>query len=146
MPPNIGIGECGWRSRGGSPLTALGCELVWATTWSTEDANDLLAPWLGLPPLAAVDWPDPADEEDGPDGPGSPGGLHWKSRPLVDRAAGRPFVWIDDEIGAADRTWVAAHHPGPALLHRVDHRYGLTDADFDVVGEWLRRWRWSGAK
>lgn len=113
----------------GSRLTALGCELVWATTWATEDANDLLAPWLGLPPLPAVDWPDPAGEGDG--------ALHWKTLPLLDRAAGRPFVWIDDEIGAADRAR-AADHPVPALLHRVDHRYGITDADFTVVADWLR--------
>lgn len=114
----------------GTRLTALGCELVWATTWPTEDADNLLAPWLGLPPLPAVDWPDPDDEPEG--------GPHWKTRTLVDRAAGRPFVWVDDEIGAADRTWVAAHHQAPALLHRVDHRRGITDADVEAVAGWLR--------
>lgn len=113
----------------GARLTALGCELVWATTWAAADANDLLAPWLGLPPLPAVDWPDPADEADG--------ALHWKTLPLLGRAAGRPFVWVDDEIGAVDRAWVAEHHPAPALLHRVDHRYGITDADLTVVEQWL---------
>ncbi|MDN3028752.1 HAD domain-containing protein [Streptomyces sp. S.PB5] len=113
----------------GGRLAALGCVLVWATTWTTEDANDLLAPWLGLPPLPTVDWPDPPPDEEGV--------RHWKTRSLVEWAAGRPFVWVDDEIGAVDRAWVAAHHPAPALLHRVDHRYGLTDADFMVVREWL---------
>jgi hypothetical protein len=113
----------------GPRLTELGCELVWATTWATEDANDLLAPWLGLPPLPAVDWPDPAGEEHG--------ALHWKTLPLLARAAGRPFVWVDDEIGPADRAWVADHHPAQALLHRVDHRYGITDADLTVVADWL---------
>ncbi|MEU7554337.1 hypothetical protein AB0B01_18700 [Streptomyces sp. NPDC044571] len=54
------------------------------------------------------------------------------------RAAGRPFAWIDDEITDADRWWVAAHHPGPALLHRVDPAFGLTDADFTVLAAWLR--------
>lgn len=117
----------------GPRLAALGCELVWATTWM-EDANTLLAPWLGLPRLPLVDWPD-EDESEG--GAGS-AGLHWKTRRLVDWAAGRPFVWIDDEITDVDRGWVAAHHPVPALLHRVDHRYGITDADFVVVAEWLR--------
>ncbi|MGW2746666.1 HAD domain-containing protein [Streptomyces sp. NPDC001450] len=111
----------------GSRLAALGCELVWATTW-TDDANTCLAPWLGLPPLPVVEWPD----EDEP-----PGLLHWKTRPLVAWAAGRPFVWIDDELTEADRSWVAVHHSGPALLHRVDHRYGLTEADFEAVREWL---------
>ncbi|MFF4486852.1 hypothetical protein ACFY0F_10195 [Streptomyces sp. NPDC001544] len=55
----------------GPRLAALGCELVWATTW-LDDANTCLAPWLGLPRLPVVDWPD----EDGPSGP-----LHWKTRP-----------------------------------------------------------------
>ncbi|SED45431.1 hypothetical protein SAMN05216532_4599 [Streptomyces sp. 2231.1] len=111
----------------GPRLLALGCELVWATTWM-DDANSGLAPWLGLPALPVVRWPD----EDEP-----PGLLHWKTRPLVAWAAGRPFIWVDDEITEADRAWAAVHHPGPALLHRIDHRYGLTEADFTALEEWL---------
>ncbi|WP_406444147.1 HAD domain-containing protein [Streptomyces sp. NBC_01613] len=113
----------------GARLTALDCELVWATTWM-DDANVCVAPWLGLPALPLVDWPD-EDELSAP--------LHWKTRPLVAWADGRPFVWVDDEITGADRTWAAAHYPAPALLHRVDHRHGLTDADFAVIEEWLGR-------
>jgi hypothetical protein len=52
--------------------------------------------------------------------------------------AGRPFAWVDDEITAADRRWVAAHHPGHALLHRVDARRGLTDDDYDALGAWIK--------
>lgn len=111
----------------GARLTALRCELVWATTWM-EDANVCLAAWLGLPPLPLVDWPD----EDDPPAP-----LHWKTRPLVDWADGRSFVWVDDEMTGTDRRWVAAHHPAPALLHRVDHRCGLTERDFATMEEWL---------
>jgi hypothetical protein len=40
---------------------------------------------------------------------------------------GRPFIWLDDEIRAADRDWVATHHPAPALLHRVDVEGGILD-------------------
>ncbi|OJF10746.1 HAD domain-containing protein [Couchioplanes caeruleus] len=112
--------------RHGSRLSALPCELVWATTWMS-DANDVIAPALGLPALPVVDWPD--EDEDGP--------LHWKTRALVGWAAGRPFVWIDDEITDADRAWVSVHHQGHALLHRVDPRCGLTDADFAVIADWL---------
>ncbi|MFJ9735865.1 HAD domain-containing protein [Streptomyces sp. NPDC101171] len=112
----------------GARLRGLGCELVWATTWM-DDANACLAPWLGLPALPVVRWPD----EDEP-----PGLLHWKTRPLVAWAAGRPFVWIDDELTEADRSWVAVHHRAPALLYRVDHRYGLTGADFGAVADRLR--------
>ncbi|MDG4861210.1 HAD domain-containing protein [Streptomyces sp. T-3] len=114
----------------GPRLAALPCDLVWATTWM-EDAKDCVAPRLGLPRLPVLDWPEPsrADER---------GGLHWKSRPLVERAAGRAFAWVDDEITDADRAWVAEHHPGHALLHRVDPCFGLTDTDFAVLGTWLR--------
>ncbi|MFB8144791.1 hypothetical protein ACFC40_34690, partial [Streptomyces parvus] len=66
-------------------------------------------------------------------------GLHWKTRTLVARAAGRPFVWVDDEITGTDRSWVAVHHPGPALLHRVEPRQGLRGSDYAVLDAWLRR-------
>ncbi|MBO0516407.1 HAD domain-containing protein [Streptomyces beijiangensis] len=113
----------------GARLAALPCELVWATTWMS-DANACIAPWLGLPELPVVNWPDPSDDE-------GRGGLHWKTRPLVDWARGRPFVWVDDEITGADRAWVVAHHPARALLHRADPVFGLTGADFELIGAWL---------
>ncbi|MEU5654304.1 hypothetical protein ABZ802_01590 [Streptomyces sp. NPDC047737] len=114
----------------GSRLLALPCELVWATTWMS-DANTYLTPWLGLPELPVVNWPDPPLDE-GLDG------LHWKTPGLVGWACGRPFVWVDDEITDVDRSWVKAHHPGQALLHRVEAWRGLTDADFATLDEWLR--------
>ncbi|MFE2418742.1 HAD domain-containing protein [Streptomyces hokutonensis] len=117
----------------GPRLAALRCELVWATIWM-DDANTCVAPWLGLPQLPLVDWLDPAEDRVG-DGKG--GWLHWKTRPLVAWAAGRPFVWVDDEIGDADRDWVSAHHHERALLQRVDPRYGITDADLAAMGEWV---------
>lgn len=118
----------------GPRLAALPCEAVWATTW-TEEANECVAPLVGLPRLAVVAWPEPSDA----DGQDERDGLHWKTRTLVEWAAGRPFVWVDDEISDADREWVAAHHPGRALLHRVDARVGLTDGDFAALDSWLRQ-------
>jgi len=114
----------------GPRLLALPCELVWATTWM-DDANDCIAPWLGLPRLPVVNWPDITDDR-------PRDGLHWKTRSLLDWAAGRAFAWIDDEMTDRDRTWIAAHHPGPALLHHVDPRSGLTDHDFVALDRWLR--------
>ncbi|MFF0432686.1 HAD domain-containing protein [Streptomyces sp. NPDC004327] len=115
----------------GPRLAALGCELVWATTWG-HDANELLAPRLGLRPLPVVDWPDddPAD---------AAAGLHWKTRALSVWAGGRPYVWLDDEITGPDRAWTAAHHPAPALLHRVDPRTGLGEGDYAAVAAWVAR-------
>ncbi|MGP3989846.1 HAD domain-containing protein [Streptomyces sp. 3N207] len=118
----------------GRRLAALPCEVVWATTWMA-DANDCIAPRLGLPPLAVVNWPEPSDIDDQDER----SGLHWKTRTIVEWAAGRAFAWIDDELTGADRAWVAAHHQGPALLHRVDPRHGLTDADFAALDSWLRQ-------
>ena len=111
----------------GGRLLALGCRLVWATTWMS-DANDLIAPRLGLPKLPVVEFPDNDEPERG---------LPWKTAYLTRWAAGRTFVWLDDEITDADRRWVRAHHPGKALLYRVDPFVGLADADFALIRQWL---------
>ncbi|MEO3741859.1 HAD domain-containing protein [Plantactinospora sp. B5E13] len=116
----------------GPRLAALPGQLVWATTWMDE-ANTELSPRLGLPALPVVDWPD----EPAGSGPPVPG-LHWKTAGLVDRTAGRTFVWVDDEITDLDRAWVAAHHPGPALLYRVEPHLGLVESDVRRIADWLR--------
>lgn len=116
----------------GPRLRSLPCELVWATAW-TSDANDLVAPRLGLPPLPVVFWPGPSDQDDEDER----AGLHWKTRHLVDWAAGRPFVWVDDELTGTDRAWVKAHHPSAALLHHVESERGLTDLDITALADWL---------
>lgn len=82
----------------GPLLAALACEPVWATTWEDE-ANEVVAPRLGLPELRVVAWPDPSDEVERD----VRAGLHWKTRTLVRWAAGRPFAWVDDEITDRDR-------------------------------------------
>jgi hypothetical protein len=71
---------------------------MWASNWMAE-ANEGIAPRIGPPQLPVMDWP-----EDGEDQPADDG-VHWKTRALVARAAGRPFVWVDDEIRDADRGW-----------------------------------------
>jgi hypothetical protein len=91
--------------------------------------DEVIAPRLGLGSLPVVVWPDDDIE------PWH--GLHWKIALLTEWAAGRPFVWLDDEITDADRRWVAQHHPGRALLHRVDPHVGLSDADFSAVRQWF---------
>ncbi len=71
------------------------------------------------------------------DAGGTPRGLHWKTRPMVEWAADRPFIWVHDEISAMDRLWVDAGHPAPSLLHRVDPTKGLNGADFSTLARWL---------
>ncbi|MEV0223724.1 HAD domain-containing protein [Streptomyces sp. NPDC050704] len=113
----------------GPRLLALPCVLIWATAWM-DDANEVIAPLLGLPELPVADLPDAPEEDEA-------GVLHWKTRALVRAAAGRPFIWVDDEITDLDRVWVSRHHRGQALLHRVDSVIGLADTDFAVLDDWL---------
>ncbi|WP_405015616.1 hypothetical protein [Kitasatospora sp. NBC_01539] len=111
----------------GRALTALPFDLVWATTWE-EEANDFVAPILGLPALPFVPWPSPRPEP--------AGGVFWKTPEIVSWAAGRAFAWVDDNITDADRAFVHAHHDGPALLHRIDPQAGLADQDFTLLADW----------
>ncbi|MEU4085576.1 HAD domain-containing protein [Streptomyces aureus] len=122
----------------GPRLTALGCRLVWATTWMDE-ANEVVAPRIGLPRLPVVEWPESTPEA-------GPRGLHWKTRPLVEWAAGHPFIWVDDEITPMDRLWVEAQHEAPALLHRVPPSKGLTEPDFHELTDWLADVRRAGER
>ncbi|GAA2107861.1 hypothetical protein [Streptomyces synnematoformans] len=117
-----------WLNPGhGAQLLALPYDLVWATTWADE-ANTWIAPNVGLPDLPHVDWScDDYSRDDG---------TYFKTHDLVDYAAGRPFVWVDDETGPADREYVAAHHGAPALLHHVDPRKGLLPGDFEALAAW----------
>ncbi|MFJ7147038.1 HAD domain-containing protein [Streptomyces sp. NPDC100445] len=105
-------------------------DVVWATTWGAE-ANTFIAPLLGLPELPVVEWP--AVLEAGPDG------TLWKTPHLLAHAAGRPFAWVDDELGEPERAFVAAHHHAPALLRHVDPRRGLRDEDFAALEAFARR-------
>ncbi|MFC8447615.1 hypothetical protein [Kitasatospora sp. NPDC057223] len=111
----------------GAQLQALPYDLVWCTTWMAE-ANEWIAPHLGLPKLPHVPLPELwAKRSDG---------TYFKTWDVVRWAQGRPFAWIDDEIGAADREYVAGVHDAPALLHHVDPRIGLTSADFATLAKW----------
>ena len=117
-----------WLNPGhGAALAALPFDLVWATTWEQE-ANNYVAPVLGLPELPFITWTEPRPD------PG--GGVFWKTPQIVAWARDRAFAWVDDEITDADRAWVRAHHVGPALLHRIDPRVGLDAADLAKLADW----------
>ena len=63
----------------GPALLALGCDLVWASSWMAE-ANEEIAPRIELPQLPVVDWPEDqlADR-----------GVHWKTEGCTER----PRLW-----------------------------------------------------
>ncbi|WP_031078507.1 hypothetical protein [Streptomyces sp. NRRL WC-3742] len=111
----------------GPELLALPYELAWATTWM-EDANEHIAPRIGLPELPYITFTNLFGDD--------PDGLHWKTRELVAWADGRRFVWLDDELGPPDIEWIEANHPGPALALWIDPRTGLRDLHFEALREW----------
>jgi hypothetical protein len=86
---------------------------------------------LGLPRLPVADLPDYAGDI-------VEGSLQWKTKALVRIADGRPFVWIDDVIGEADRWFVEVGHAGEALLHKVDAAVGVTADDLALIAAWVR--------
>lgn len=111
----------------GAMLQALPYELVWCTTWQAE-ANEWIGPHLGLPELPHVPFEELWARR--------PDGTYFKTWDVVRWAQGRPFAWVDDEIGAADQEFVADIHDGPALLHHINPAKGLLPADFQALTEW----------
>jgi hypothetical protein len=114
----------------GPALMRLPYELVWATTWE-HDANEWIGWRIGLPRTEDLPVIEFGDQD-----VIRPDGTYVKTWRIVEYATGRPFAWVDDQIGDADRAYVARHHTGPALLHYVDPRKGLTDDDFAVLADW----------
>lgn len=112
----------------GPLLLDLDCDVVWATAWM-GDANVVIGPRAGLPTLPVADLPryGPPDADE----------IGWKTRALVREAAGRPFVWVDDDISDADLAWIDREHPGPALAFRVESAVGLTAAGVAEIAAWL---------
>ncbi len=83
-------------------------EIVWATAWGT-DAPQFLAPRLGI----GTEWP-VLDFD------------LYKWAAVCDRAAGRPFAWVDDEA-RSDELNVRDHCQAPYLIVHADHSVGLDD-------------------
>jgi hypothetical protein len=114
----------------GQRLLALPYELAWATTWMHE-ANEMIGPVIGLPrDLPVIEFTNLFEKD--------PEGLYWKTRRVVEWAAGRPFVWVDDMITDLDVRHVTEHHEGAALLLRIDPRKGLREPEFVELERWAR--------
>lgn len=56
---------------------------------------------------------------------------------------GRPFVWADDLVTDADRRYLAgAEMLGPHLVVAADPHIGLTEEQWDGIGQWVEdSWR-----
>jgi hypothetical protein len=103
-----------WLNPGHGPaLAALPFDLVWASTWEQE-ANDFVAPLLGLPSLPFVAWSDPRPE--------LADGVFWKTPQIVAWAKGRAFAWVDDQVTDADVAWVRTHHLVNVVVDLVEYQ------------------------
>lgn len=106
-------------------------ELVWCTTWGHE-ANEWIAPHLGLPELPVVEFGKSPSRPDAR--------IHWKTAKVIEYAAGRPFVWVDDEIDQWDHWYIGQHHPGKYSLMKIEARIGLVQENFDELKGWQQKW------
>ncbi|MFC6886964.1 MULTISPECIES: HAD domain-containing protein [Actinomadura] len=108
---------------------AAGAELAWASYWC-DNANEWIAPRVGLPRLPFVPIPQfPGVEE------GRTLGA-WKARHVASWTEGRPFVWFEDE---PDATECVAAEPGIGdhLLVSIDPLAGLTEEHIRTAADWL---------
>lgn len=119
-----------------------GAELAWCTTWE-DDANEHIAPLVGLPRLPVVPMEPGFAANDVLARAGFPLRHKFSAHPSVGEvkaaamaawARDRPFCWLDDEPDAAMRL---THHPVPHLVIRVDGRAGLGDHHLRKASGWL---------
>jgi hypothetical protein len=117
----------GWRKplrmwlnpdHGPALLAAAGpAELVWATTWEHQ-ANTMIGPAIGLPPLPVIEFR----------------GAAWKYEAVARFAGERPLVWLDDDFDTAgSAAFRAGRGTVPTELVRVDPKVGITGAELTAV-------------
>jgi hypothetical protein len=108
-----------------------GGELAWATTWE-HYANAEIGARIGLPELPVI------EVNSGPDAPG----VHPKTPPVADYVKGRPFVWFDDDLTAADSRYLKDHEGvGDHLIVHIGPKKGLTPKHLEMAAAWLNERR-----
>ena len=137
---SIGSGSVSFRADLSDVLAELAAryELAWATAWQ-DNANLLLAPVLGLPPLPVVRFTEAAADEVGL----RHTGRTWKLPSVQRFAADRPLAWIDDELHGDAYAWAAARRI-PTKLLSTDPRRGIVDQEVRSLLAFARRalgWR-----
>lgn len=120
------------RHRAALARLAERADLVWCTGWM-HDANRYVARWLRMAPLVVIEFDLLHADRDYPG--------CWKAQRVESWLAEqnpehRPWVWVDDEVNAADEERFL-DHPAPHLLLRTHPDLGLTDLDCARVEEWL---------
>ena len=112
-------------------------ELTWCTTWEHE-ANVWIAPHLGLPELPVVEFGKALPRPDAR--------VHWKTATIVEYAAGRPFVWVDDELDGRDVQYFKKNCTQKFSTLRVPPLKGLTYDNVQDLKHWHHEWEtWTKA-
>jgi hypothetical protein len=118
-----------WLNPGhGAELLRLPFDLVWATTWEDE-ANEFIGPNIGLPTIPAIKWSDPYAYR-------YANGVYFKTEDVIRYADGRPFAWVDDEIGVADKDLIERTCGKFGMPHWVNPSLGLLASDFRSLADW----------
>lgn len=122
-------------------------ELMWGTAWGGYQANEHMLRHLGLEnPLQAIDYHEPVEgvtlHMDGIQFEGDTMPDFWKM-PWIEKFAeesGRPFVFIDDEIGVQAEDWAEKRSADgiPTLMVKTDGTIGWADHHKDRLIDWAK--------
>lgn len=108
-------------------------DIVWATMW-THNANELIAPIMGIGPFPVIDHNDIPEWVDD----SKLRGIDGLKIATIDPFVGdRPFAWIDDDISAVARKW-AGERNAPTKLVKPNPTYGLQRDHIDQLIEWAK--------
>ncbi|NNH69872.1 hypothetical protein HLB23_08350 [Nocardia uniformis] len=104
-------------------------ELVWATSWEYE-ADRLIGPVLGLPPLEVIPFRSGVQHRDGHIG---------KIPAVVEWAGQRPLCWFDDDFQPDDEDWALERTETVAPTHiiPVDPTTGLEPEHIEAARDFL---------
>ncbi|MFT3662559.1 MAG: HAD domain-containing protein [Gordonia sp. (in: high G+C Gram-positive bacteria)] len=111
-------------------LRTRGADVRWASTWPAVAANKYLAPLLNIEPM-----PSTLDTELEPHP--SEHVADWKARQLLQAAADRPLVFIDDQLDHGDSDLWSSRDPNRTLLIETDPRVGMTREHMDRIDEFV---------
>lgn len=107
-------------------------DLVWATTWQ-HDANRMIGPIIGLPDLPVIELPHWSSQE-------ASAWTTWKMAGITNSPLthGKPFAWIDDDIGFDAMDWrdTRINDGIPTHFEWINPSVGLTEKNLNHVKEW----------
>jgi hypothetical protein len=101
-------------------------DLAWATAWEHE-ANEVIAPVLGLPSLPVLVFDDDVEP-----------GFDYKLPAITRFVRDRPCAWLDDAIGVDAHEWARARAV-PTLFLDVAADRGITTSELAALHDFADR-------